>query len=201
MGINDPFIVENGSAIYIPKNYFSFSFNFDLSTDTYFVIELGVKCDKIRMVLDEINKMVDIRFFGNMSVEEVAEVTGLSLELASLAKQREYSETLVLNDCNRYKVLKMVEEAGLSWTHGGRFYSVMGKTDKGKAAKKLVELFKRESGEIESIGVGDSLNDLPMMGVVDRPFLIKRDRDDSFILDLQNVCVIRSFEEVLDDIL
>jgi mannosyl-3-phosphoglycerate phosphatase len=200
MEIKDPFIVENGSAIYIPKKYFSFSFEFDSSMETYFVIELGVKYDKIRTVLDRINKIVDVRFFGNMSVEEVSEVTGLSLELASLAKQREYSETLILNDHNKYIVLKMIRDVGLNWTYGGRFYNVIGKTDKGNAVKKLVELFKKEFGKIKSIGIGDNLNDLPMLEVVDKPFLIKRERDESLVLNLPNVCVIESFEELLDEI-
>ncbi len=66
----------------------------------------------------------------------------------------------------------MSEKADLGWTYGGKFYSVIGKTDKGRAVKKLVELFKKELGKVESIGVGDSPNDFPMLEVVDKPFLI-----------------------------
>jgi len=41
LGINDPFIVENGGAIYIPENYFSSPFEHHKITPGYIVIELG----------------------------------------------------------------------------------------------------------------------------------------------------------------
>lgn len=188
MGVTDPFIVENGSAIYIPKDYFSFSFNYDFSTEKYRVIVLGEKYRKIREVVGKLG----VKSFGKMSVGEVSKVTGLSENLAKLAKQREYSETLVLSEGEKEK-LKLIEKAGLSWTYGGKFYSVIGKTDKGRAVKKLLELFKKEFGKVESIGVGDSPNDFPMLEVVDKPFLIGNKK-------IRNFRVVESFDEILGEI-
>jgi len=201
MDIDDPFVVENGSAIYIPKDYFSVPFDFDMVTEGYYVIELGAKYDEIRKVLGEICKRVNVRFFGNMSVEEVAEVAGLSIELASLAKKREYSETLVLDESNRQFVLKMIEEAGYSWTYGGRFYSIVGKTDKGMAVKRLIEIFEREYGDIVTIAVGDSINDLSMLDAVDMPFLVKNERSIQLDLDLPGLHIVNDFGDVIDIIL
>lgn len=127
-----------------------------------------------------------------MSVEEVSKVTGLSEDLAKLAKQREYSETLVLSEDEKEK-LRLVEKEGLRWTYGGKFYSVIGKTDKGRAVKKLLELFKKEFGKVESIWVGDSPNDFPMLEVVDKPFLIGNKK-------IRNFRVVESFDEILDEI-
>ena len=36
----DPFISENGSAIFIPKDYFNFKINYDKKDKNYFIIEL-----------------------------------------------------------------------------------------------------------------------------------------------------------------
>jgi mannosyl-3-phosphoglycerate phosphatase len=39
----------------------------------------------------------------------------------------------------------------------------------------LIKLYEAEHGRIISIGLGDALNDLPMLQEVDRPVLIPRD--------------------------
>ncbi len=50
----------------------------------------------------------------------------------------------------------------------------MGSNDKGKAVAMLIELFKRKLGEIMTIGLGDSLNDLPLLSAVDIPILVQK---------------------------
>ena len=65
---------------------------------------------------------------------------------------------------------------GFNYTEGARFIHLMGSNDKGKAVKILVDIFKRNQPEtkIITVGLGDSLNDLPMLEAVDRPFLVKK---------------------------
>ena len=46
--------------------------------------------------------------------------------------------------------------------------------DKGKAVRALKELYSEKFLEIKTIGLGDSLNDLPMLEAVDVPVLVKR---------------------------
>ncbi len=41
LGIGDPFIAENGSAIFIPKHYFRASYPFSKRLDNFYVIEFG----------------------------------------------------------------------------------------------------------------------------------------------------------------
>ena len=92
--INDPFIIENGGAILIPKGYFPFDFDYHKAEDGYQIIELGVSYHEIRRALERIRIDTKINFkgFGDMSVEEVASVTGLNLEAARRAKASEYDE-------------------------------------------------------------------------------------------------------------
>ena len=178
LGISHPFIVENGGAIFIPPHYFPFSFHHHKIADGLLVIELGTSYKEIRETLDKVRKEGNFHFrgFGDMSIEEVAKETGLDIEFARLAKQREYTETMKFDvtDEEVTKVLGKINEAGLNWTHGGRFYSAMGTNDKGEAVTIISNFYRKMWGEIRTIGLGDSLNDLSMLSVVDTPIIVQK---------------------------
>jgi mannosyl-3-phosphoglycerate phosphatase len=178
LNINDPFIVENGGAIFIPQGYFPFSFPYHKVVQNYFVVEFGTPYGRIRQALKQIEREVglNIKGFGDMSVAEVAEETGLSLEFAARAKQREYDETFKLEDGEEEKrlILSKFNEAGLNYAHGGKYFDAMRGNDKGKATKTLIGLFKEKFIEIKTVGIGDSQNDLPMLAVVDIPVLVQK---------------------------
>ena len=176
--IKDPFIVENGGAIFISQGYFPFEFDYHKTKDGYQVIELGIPYHQIRKILAQIriDTGVNFRGFGDMSADEVASLTNLDLEAAQRAKAREYDETLNLEEApeETSKVLQAIKKSGLSYTSGSRYYDITGPNDKGKAAKILIELFKRQSGRIRTIAIGDSPNDLPMLLSVDIPLLVQK---------------------------
>ena len=189
--IHDPFIVENGGAIFIPKGYFPFSFDFHKVIGEYMVIELGVPYAEIRGKLQKIKKEtgLDFKGFAAMSPEEISQDSGLSLQFARRAKQREYTETLKLEGSEREQklVLDKIRESGLNCTHGGRYYEAMGGNDKGKAADILTRLFRQKFGEVITVGIGDSLNDLPLLTAVDIPVLVQRPGEYWENLPLSNV--------------
>jgi mannosyl-3-phosphoglycerate phosphatase len=178
LDIPDPFIVENGGAIFISQGYFPFDVSYHKAEDGYQVIELGIPYREIRRVLEQIrvDAKLDFKGFGDMSAQEVAEETGLDIEAARRAKAREYDETLKLEGTPEEidRVLSAVKEAGLNYTSGGRYYDVTGPNDKGEATKILVDLFRKKLGPVETVGIGDSPNDLPMLSVVDIPVLVQK---------------------------
>ena len=173
-----PFIVENGGAIFIPTNYFSFSFDFQKTLQDYLVIELGTPYEQIRKSLDKIRQESKLQFkgYGDMSIEEIADVTGLDEESARLARSREYTETIMFDAADEEveKALEKIKQAGLDYAHGGRFYEVMAGNDKGKATSILTGLYRRQWDKVSTIGIGDSLNDLPMLETVDSPVLVQQ---------------------------
>jgi mannosyl-3-phosphoglycerate synthase len=128
-----------------------------------------------------------------MSDEGVAAVTGLDLEMARRARQREYGETLTLVNGSPEveQALESLREVGLNWTHGGRFYEVMGNNDKGKAASILMELFKRKLGRIHTVGLGDSMNDLPLLAAVDTPILVQKPQGGWEKMELPNLRLVK----------
>ena len=188
LSIEAPFIVENGGAIYIPKDYFRLPFSYDKAVDDYLVIEFGMPYSELRhqlsLALDAACRQIEsnprlggvsIASFGDMSAEDIAKETGLSLRLASFASQREYSETLSISGGQRAMemVCQEINRVGLLCIRSGKFYEVTGGNDKGKAVKILLEIFKLNYGKVESYGIGDDDEDLSLLANVDHPMLVQ----------------------------
>ncbi len=175
MKIIDPFIAENGSAIYIPKNYFKKPYKYTKETAQYHIIELGTPYSILRKKLQIIKaeSKATIVGFGDMTTEELAKDTGLPLTLAKLSKNREYDEVFKIVSGDEASVLQAITAQGLICTKGNRYYHLLGNTDKGQAIMTLTSLYRKEYNEVLTVGVGDSPNDQPMLAQVDRPFLIK----------------------------
>ena len=177
--INFPFIAENGSAIYIPKDFFNFNYNHQKETEKYKIIELNVKHDETIKALHNIRKTLSFEFkiFSEMTPEEISEDCGLPIEAVKLARNKQYADVVKIIDETPEKVeqfKKAVEEQGFQYTKGGRYHSLTKGSDKGKASRILLELYKKKHGEIVSIGFGDSLNDLPMLKEVDSAYLVAK---------------------------
>jgi mannosyl-3-phosphoglycerate phosphatase len=177
LGIADPFISENGGAVFIPRSYFSVPIGHARDFGDYQVIELGASYDRLRMALRGIRSKTGCRVvgFGDMSVEEVARDAGLDPEPARLARLREYDEPFVVPDpaCVD-RVLAEIEALGLRYTRGGRYFHLTGDNDKGRAVSLLAALFRQEYGEVTTVGLGDSKNDLPMLAATDIPVLVQK---------------------------
>jgi mannosyl-3-phosphoglycerate phosphatase len=172
-----PFVSENGGAIFIPRDYFSHPFKYDREDANYHMIELGIAYSKIREVLKKMDGHSSglIRGFGDSSIEEVAMLCGFSLAQARLAKMREYDEPFFLKDIEALeRIQQTAENAGLHVTQGGRFFHLLGKNDKGKAVLRLKDMYKRKFKHVKMIGLGDSLNDLQMLEIVDYPVLVQK---------------------------
>jgi mannosyl-3-phosphoglycerate phosphatase len=179
LDLRHPFISENGGAIFIPEEYFDFEFSYTKKLGNYRVIELGTEYAILRNVLIDVRASASMRIvgFGDMSDEEISEDTGLPLNSARLAKQREYDEAFKLLDEDRADELReLIVSRGLNYTRGGRYWHLMDDNDKGKAVQKLMELFRRTTPDVTSIGLGDSQNDFPMLQAVDMPFLVQKPR-------------------------
>ncbi|MBI4462146.1 MAG: HAD-IIB family hydrolase, partial [Acidobacteria bacterium] len=92
LGLTDPFVVENGGAIYVPRQYFPFTVPGAHPRSSFEVLELGTPYDKLVHALAEAAAAtgVEVRGFFQMSSAEVATLCGLDPEAAAQARQREY---------------------------------------------------------------------------------------------------------------
>jgi mannosyl-3-phosphoglycerate phosphatase len=212
---SDPFISENGGGIFIPDVYFSKDFKYDRRVDCYRVIELGTPYKVLIEALNSIkvDTSLNMKGFSEMTVSEISKASGLVSELAKLAKMREYDEPFLLYDDEKdaERMKTEITLKGFKHTEGGIFHHIMGENDKGKAVKILTRLLEMELSGLQTIGIGDSLNDLPMLESVDIPILVKkpdgeydqRVRLDNLILAEGigpkgwNKAVINFFEKIL----
>ncbi|MBA4421816.1 MAG: mannosyl-3-phosphoglycerate phosphatase [Syntrophus sp. (in: bacteria)] len=177
MGIREPVIVENGGGIFSPRGYRNLMMESKEQKDDYTVIEIGTTYSKVRDFLKKISLRFDIRGFGDMAPAEIAGLTGLTIERAALAKDREFTEPFIMGRPDEIDSLsELAAEEGLKVARGGRFHHLMGVAqDKGKAVRIVCDLFRQSSGiELTAIGLGDSENDLAMLEQVGIPVLIPR---------------------------
>ena len=181
-GNTSPFIVENGGAVYIPRDQagqfqpFVQAGRLKQSGD-YASLELGADYATLRRVFAQMKKAFgnSITGFGDMSVEEVSRSLNLSPQLAAMAKVRHHDEPFILKDPSLLESIKQVsKQNGLRVYPGTRFYHLMGNTDKGVAVKELVSLYKNVYGTIVSAAMGEGKNDEPMFRQVDVPFLVQK---------------------------
>jgi len=177
--VRDPFIVENGGAVYVPQDYFPFDIDGSVSRGGFEVIELGTPYLRLVETLRRLRAELPCRLLGfnDMTEDEVAADCGLTLAEARRARQREYDEAFKIFGATPDVVQLLrqkIEEAGLHFTTGGRYYHLLGDNDKGRAVTRLTELFKQAYGSVLTIGLGDSLNDLPMLEAVDLPVLVEK---------------------------
>jgi len=175
IGIEEPFIVENGAAVFFPENYRNFKLDLP-KYNSYRVLILGKNYSYIRQFINQVRIEIPIKGFGDMSVEEISQLTDLPVEKAKYSKMREFTEPFILEDLSKLPLLKKkAEEYGLKITKGGRFFHLIGKEqDKGKAVRLTAEIFRKNLGSITTVGIGDSKNDIPMLQVVDIPVLIPK---------------------------
>jgi len=173
----DPFIVENGGAVYLPDGYFSHTPENSISRDRYHIIEFGISYSTLRAGLRTIEQKVGVRLkgLGDMTLEEVVATTGLSPIQAMAAQKREYDEPFLVNDPSKmFEIRHEAGQLGLLVVLSGRFAHLVGGTHKGPACRLLLDLCRKQWGAITTAAIGDSLNDLPMLELVDYPFLVEQ---------------------------
>ena len=95
IGIDDPFIVENCSAIILPKHHDSDYFR-NCTSDT---LEIGARVNDFKKKLETTLDVEGITYstFDEMSPEEISSDCGLTLAQSKLAKKRDYTVTLMVD--------------------------------------------------------------------------------------------------------
>jgi mannosyl-3-phosphoglycerate phosphatase family protein len=195
LGLMDPFIVENGGAIIIPKNYFDFQFDIEQTRikeeQGYIIIELGESTREIRTKLAEIKKKLKIEFKGvaDVSIEELSRLATMPIDYAKRMSEREYGETILqMKKSDIPTFTTSIEKMGIKVIHGGRFFDVTMGTDKGKAVSILINLFRKKyRNQIKFFGVGDSANDASMLKLMDVPMVVQKPDSSWSELEIKNV--------------
>jgi mannosyl-3-phosphoglycerate phosphatase len=175
--VDAPFIVESGAGVYLPESEFSGIGPRGEARDGCRLVKLAVGYDEVLRAMAEIRGRVQatVRGFHDLTAEEVAQETGLALDMARLARSRDFDEPFRLEPEEAAPDLEaLASRRGLRLTRGGRFWHLHGDTDKGRAVKLVLSLYAERWGAIRTIGAGDSAMDLPLLEAVDVPIVVAK---------------------------
>lgn len=154
IGFSDwPSIVENGTGLMEPG-------------ETHFG-----KTEVYQKLRDDISDLpTGFRGFGDMSVAEVAERTGLNQNAAQKARQRQYSEPgLWMGDKeSEAQFVAAARDRGLKAQRGGRFLTLSYGSTKADRLHEVITRFK----PAHTIVLGDAPNDIEMIELADSGVIV-----------------------------
>lgn len=179
LGNRYPFIVENGAAVVVPAGC-------DMLPDIEMTEIDGARHKCFAPRREEIigllhgwreEKGYQFSGFSDFDARALCEITGLGIEDAELALQRDYSEPICWQDNEEQwqRFQNDLKAVGLQALKGGRFHHIMGPANKGLAMSWLVSCLYPSGPAPRVIALGDSGNDVAMLAAADVGVVIRSD--------------------------
>ncbi|RDV27337.1 HAD-IIB family hydrolase [Alteromonas aestuariivivens] len=172
IGLDGPFIVENGAAIYIPHGFFKQKPAGTTWQDGFwckaFISNKGYWLKLLEVIKPEFSGK--LTHFSSMTIEDIQEATGLDEAAASRAAQRQFGEPILWtgSDSEKEQFIQVIRSRGGYPLEGGRFIHLSGDCNKGAALSWFMEEYQRQHhADSTSIALGDGKNDVAMLEVAD----------------------------------
>lgn len=202
-----PFIVENGAGIFWPTGSLDLQVLRSNQVLPHPVIQnwkqgfqymslSPVSMPEIVELAQKYKQQLSLSFvgFSEMTAQQVADCTGLTLEKAMKAKQREFSEPLLWQDSeeNLMAFTEAMASHGLQLIKGGRFVHLMGQSNKGLALQVLADYYHQAwQVPVETMALGDGNNDIPLLEASDYPVIIRSPVNATPLVKHNNVFVTK----------
>lgn len=186
--LEHPFICEDGSAVYVPEHYFPAGILDEQwqHRPPYYVYALGLPYSRLRSILQQVRQEshLDLIGFGDWTASELAAATGIPLEEAERAQQREYSEifsysgdpetlreAFAQQEANLTQHLLRVRQLHFSslpqWYLTGWMQPTMAAEPNWlpgeQAVQRLLDCYQRHLGPIKALGIGCSPPDVAFL--------------------------------------
>lgn len=160
---NWPAIVENGAGVLAPNSQSA------PANDAYL---------NLRSVLEKLPSELraPYRGFGDMTLAQIVETTGLTPQTAELARQRAFSEPGLWSGSAEAKTafLNALAKEGVTGREGGRFLTLsFGKTKADQMAR-IIDDYKPRT----TVALGDAPNDVEMLQTADFGVIIANPHRD-----------------------
>ena len=168
LGLHGPFIIENGAAIYLPKAELIDCPKSAISDGDYWLITFSQPRQQYQQIAQALQAEFTNKFtaFSQMTTAELAQATGLTLDKAELAQQRQFGEPVLWQGTplEKQHFIKQAQQLGAHVLEGGRFIHLSGDCDKGKALHVVKCLYQALwQQQVTTIALGDSGNDIAML--------------------------------------
>lgn len=179
-----PFIVENGAAIFIPAGYFARQPDDTVARGEYWVHELSAPRENWLQLLAALESRFagEYDHFYRAGPAGIARMTGLGEQAAGLANRREYSEPVqwLGSELRKREFIAELSGGAAHALQGGRFLTIAGDCDKGRALAWLRETYREALGleTIRDLAIGDSGNDVAMLEAAQTALVIRSPVND-----------------------
>ena len=180
LGVNLPFISENGASIH--------GLNLITSNFPNKLIVSREKEELLRIFENKVPEKLKQKCFqiSKMSKKDQENILGQKDEKLKNALNRKYTLPFLFkgdrNEKNR--LLKLLNTNSLTLQEGGRVSNLCDNVNKVKSMNRVVKILKKIEEKIITIAVGDNYNDLDMLKNCDIPCLVF---NDQFKLDQINI--------------
>ncbi len=179
LNLKTPMIAENGGVVSVPagseltaycmsaggENWHDEQGSMHLITG----LSRGFILEQAHRLRDE--NEYDFEGFSDWSSQKLSDMTGLSIDAASLAKRRHVSEPILWNDTEErwLKFKAEMSEYEIRTLRGGKFVHLMGPSDKADGLRVVKGLYEKQSPDLDwvTVALGDSANDKSMLEEAD----------------------------------
>ena len=163
-GLLDPFIVENGAAVY----------GCNENNSSEWELVLGKSYKELRIVLQNISKLVNYHLtpLNDLNQKQIFELTGLSDQAIIRALDRQWSVPFLNPPEHIFEKVKLLcQSHNVHVFKGNRMSHLLSNTShKGEAVNKLKDYLKNR--DVKIIALGDSQNDVPLLEYADIAIVI-----------------------------
>lgn len=173
MGNRDPFIVENGAAVYLPKWQFPVMPEGCSDVEGFWRFSIARPKEYWLKMMEQFDSEFTSLYtpMSSMDYEEIEEITGFSSDDAVRATKREYSESMLFHGRKEDKklLIEIIEGWGGYVLEGGRFLHIGDRVSKGSAMQWLLRCFGHHfpTRRFQTFALGDSPNDIDMLESAD----------------------------------
>ena len=180
LGLVDPFIAENGGALYIPFGYFDFEVN-TVQREGHEIIENGLKAEFLREFLEDFRRenKLPLKFADEFSVQEFAEMARIPYHVAGFRQNSLYSIAFYVEPYAsgnwEKELFQQAQNRGIIIRKDGLIYTAVGNNDERALVAKLRKLIRRNLDvSPKIIGIGARSSDKPYLENADWVFWFKK---------------------------
>jgi len=163
-GLFDPYIVENGAAVY----------GYSKKVSSEWELILGKSYKELKVILMDISNLVNYQLtpLNDLNHNQIFKLTGLSDQGIIRALDRQWSVPFLNPPDDIFKEMILISQSyNVHVFKGNRMSHLLSnKSHKGEAVNKLKEHLKNTNVKI--IALGDSQNDLPLLEYADISIVI-----------------------------
>jgi mannosyl-3-phosphoglycerate phosphatase family protein len=180
LDLTDPFIVENGGAIYVPNDSLAVDFKYQRKVENYRLIELGGSRRELMRKLAKIRQhgRFDLQGLSELEPAQIAEWEDLDSDQVRAAQALEYSELIRIKGENGelQRFQAEIEQQQMRLLRYGEYHLLSGDHDEGSAVRILLQLYRESNPDklVISVGLSDNYLDSSMLHAVDIPILVRQ---------------------------